>query len=94
MLWSTMVADWFALCTTLINYCLLFSVRDCGWPISLLYRHLCISQVGFSPLPKRWWLQTPSFLLILVSIFFDDAKRGKIKMTMNVLINLKEQLTS
>jgi len=25
--------------------------------------------------------------------FFDDAKRGKIKMTMHVLINLKEQLT-
>ena len=94
MLWSTMFAAWLALCTTLLNYCLLLSVRDYGWPISLPYQYLSVSQVGFSPLPKSWWLQTLSFALLFVSYLFDDAKRGKIKLTMHALVNLKEKLTS
>jgi len=34
------------------------------------------------------------FSLDLSLHLFDDAKRGKIKMTMHALINLQEQLTS
>jgi len=79
MLWSTMFAAWLALCTTLLNYCLLLSVRDYGWPISLPYQYLSVLQVGLSPLPKRWWLQTSYFPLILGSIFLMMPKGGRLK---------------
>jgi len=86
LLWFMLVLVGYAICLCL--FLILLVCAWLGWPIPLTYYILeCIAGcLFFPPLPKWWWWQTPWFLFLLLLIYFDDAKRGKIGMTMVVLV--------
>jgi len=89
-------AIWLAIlnCYALLAYWLLVICAWFGWPISLLYQYLSVSQVVFSPLPQRCWLQTLCFhLFALLFLFSMMPKGGRLGWPCLFCLDLRRELT-